>query len=466
MKRVMKRVFAILLCCTLLCVGLPGLASAADRSLSFLLTVDGESDVTVQSGDEITVTYTVNSSEEGSYDLNGIQNEIKYDESFFELVEDSVTLEKGRGQLIHKLVGDRVYMNDMLCTYEATQIVGSFKLKVTAASGSGKVESTECQAFDKTGAALAITQQDLIVRIGGVDPGPGPGPDPTTPIKQDADIIVTPVRPGTEASGEGKRNPDGSIDVTVWNRSGKVVPSVPGGVRVIIPNVGDGQVVVQLNEKGEIIDLVEKSLVENGTAYTLLPGTAKIKIIDNAKPFRDVSETDWFNEFVIFVSSHELFIGVEEDLFAPRMTMTRAMMVTVLWRLEDRPEAEKVSPFTDVVRNGWYDAAVDWAAENGVTLGYSDTEFGPRDNVTREQMATLLYRYLKDLGFDVSASADFSAYEDGGKVSSWAEEAMHWAVGSGLIIGRSETELAPRDTATRAEVATMFKRLVTMMVKP
>ena len=285
-------------------------------------------------------------------------------------------------------------------------------------------------------------------------------------VPVESDIIVAPVRPGVTINGEGKRNPDGSIDVTVWNDSGKVVSSVPGGVRVIVPNVEDGQVVVRLNDKGEIIDLVEKSLVENHTAYTLLPGTARIKIIDNAKPFEDVKESDWYNEFVIFASSHELFIGVDDTHFAPYRNMSRAMMVTVLWRLEDRPEADSVSSFTDMERNSWYDAAVDWAAENGVVLGYSDEEFGPRDNVTREQMATLLYRYLKDLGFDVSATGDYSAYADGGEVSAWASEAMHWAIGSGMLIGRSDTILAPRGTATRAEVATMFKRLVTIMVKP
>lgn len=458
----------MLLCCALLCALLAFPGAAADKGLSFLLAVDGQTDVTVQSGDEITVTYTVISSEEGSYELNGIQNEIKYDENFFELVENSITLTVGRGQLVHKLVGDRVYMNDMLCTYEATQVIGSFKLKVVATSGSGMVESTECQAFNQNGEALPITRQDLIVRIGGGEtPGPGPGGDVVPPVlPSESDIIVAPVRPGVTINGEGKRNPDGSIDVTVWNDSGKVVSSVPGGVRVVVPNVEDGQVVVRLNDKGEIIDLVEKSLVENHTAYTLLPGTARIKIIDNAKPFEDVRDMDWFNEYVIFVSSHELFIGVDETHFAPQMNMSRAMMVTVLWRLEDRPEADSVSSFTDMERNSWYDAAVDWAAENGVTLGYSDEEFGPRDNVTREQMATLLYRYLKDLGFDVSATGDYSAYADGGEVSAWASEAMRWAIGSGLLIGRSDTILAPRGTATRAEVATMFKRLVTLMVKP
>ena len=353
----------------------------------------------------------------------------------------------------------------------------SFAIKSDAAKGTYPITLS---LTDNTGDNLVNENATPIpaalvagsITVIGDEPGPGPGPGPDEPIvgpavpADDSDIIVTAVRPGVHINGEGKRNPDGSIDITVWNDSGKVVSSVPGGVRVIVPHAGDGQVVVQLNEAGEIIDLVEKSLVEDGTAYTLLPGTAKIKIIDNAKPFRDVAEADWFNEFVIFVSSHELFIGVEDDLFAPRMDMTRAMMVTVLWRLEDRPEASGTASFRDVKRGSWYAAAVDWAAENGIALGYSDEVFAPGVNVTREQMAAFFYRYLKDLGFDVSASADFSAFADGSEVSSWAETAMHWAVGSGLIIGRSNTELAPRETATRAEVATMYKRLVTMMVKP
>ena len=243
------------------------------------------------------------------------------------------------------------------------------------------------------------------------------------------------------------------------------VASIPGGVRVTVDGVQDGQVVVVLDDNGRIVDLVEKSLVENRVAYVLLPGTARIRIIDNAKAFTDVGKAAWYSGYVDFASSHELLIGVGDEVFGPDLEMSRAMMVTVLWRLEDRPAAEKEASFADVARGSWYAEAVDWAAEKGIVLGYSDEAFGPRDNVTREQLAALLYRYMKDQGFDVSAEGDFSRFTDKDEVSAWAREAMGWAVGSGLIRGRGETLLAPKGTATRAEAAAMLMRLVTMMVK-
>ena len=467
----MKKIISVvLLFCLAAALLLPAALADGSLELQYDLNIDGSNDYKAQSGEIITVSFTLRrlDAEEG-YSLFGLQNEIIYDQDFFEYVDDSATAAFYSADALFqtRTTGKHIVKATMMGgSYEAEEVFCTFQLKVVATSGSGKVESTESIAYDEDNRRLDLSLQDLTVTIegGGPGPGPGPGTGPVTPTEPTSDIIVLPIDSNLGATGEGKRNPDGTIDIIVRDRSGNPVPSIPGGVWVKIPHV-DGQVVVQLNDAGEIIDLVEKSLVEDGTAYTLLPGSAKIRIIDNAKPFRDVSEADWFNEFVIFTSSHELFIGVEKDLFAPRTNMSRAMMVTVLWRLEDRPMADSVSTFTDMERNSWYDAAVDWAAENGITLGYSDEEFGPRDDVTREQMATLLYRYMKDIGFDVSARADFSDYEDGAEVSDWADEAMHWAVGSGLIIGRSETELAPRDTASRAEVATMFKRLVTMMVK-
>lgn len=479
----MKRLLALLLS-ALLCFSLLTPAAFAEDlppELVYVLTADKES---IYPGDEFHVVFTVERKDSTEdYGISTMQNEIEFDADVFELTGiEQVKPVPLEAHLDQRVDGSSIVVaSDLNGRYSASEVfcILTFQAKSTASAGTWTISNSNEIAYDvigrtesivtaggNTNVEITVLSKTSVVPPDGPGPGPDPGGEPVLVVPVESDIIVAPVRPGVTINGEGKRNPDGSIDVTVWNDSGKVVSSVPGGVRVIVPNVEDGQVVVRLNEQGEIIDLVEKSLVENHTAYTLLPGTARIRIIDNAKPFEDVRESDWYNEFVIFASSHELFIGVDDTHFAPYRNMSRAMMVTVLWRLEDRPEADSVSSFTDMERNSWYDAAVDWAAENGVVLGYSDEEFGPRDNVTREQMATLLYRYLKDLGFDVSATGDYSAYADGGEVSAWASEAMHWAIGSGMLIGRSDTILAPRGTATRAEVATMFKRLVTMMVKP
>lgn len=176
------------------------------------------------------------------------------------------------------------------------------------------------------------------------------------------------------------------------------------------------------------------------------------------KHFVDVPDNAWFAEAVAFVVRRGLFQGVSETEFAPNMTMTRAMIVTVLHRLEGTPAPKAASGFQDVPAGTWYTEAVAWASENGVVNGYSEASFGPNDPVTREQLATILYRYASWKGYDVSGEADLSAYKDAGEISSWALQAISWANAIGLVRGRSADELAPVGTATRAEVATMLMR--------
>ena len=210
--------------------------------------------------------------------------------------------------------------------------------------------------------------------------------------------------------------------------------------------------------------LIKKSLIINNTAYFLLNGTAEVTIAENSKTFSDVKSDDWFYNEASFAASHELFLGVSENEFAPNMPMTRAMLVTVLWRLESNPSSVAAA-FDDVESGIWYSDAIAWAAENGIVDGIGDNEFNPNGDVTREQLATMLYRYAKHLGMDTSATADLSVYTDGGKTSSWAADAMKWAVGSGIITGTSTTTVDPQGAATRAQVATMLTRMIAIIVR-
>jgi hypothetical protein len=173
---------------------------------------------------------------------------------------------------------------------------------------------------------------------------------------------------------------------------------------------------------------------------------------------RDVSTSDWYYEDVKFAVENGLFKGVSESEFAPDAQMTRAMLATVLHRLAGEPAAAGAAPFGDVPAGRWFTEAVAWASANGVIDGYSADVFGANDAVTREQIAVLLYRYAKLMGYDVSATADLSGYADVGAVAEWAREAMAWANATGLIAGRGANALAPADTATRAEVAAMLHR--------
>ena len=177
--------------------------------------------------------------------------------------------------------------------------------------------------------------------------------------------------------------------------------------------------------------------------------------------FTDVMENDWFASSVDFVVENKLMAGVSGGKFAPDVTLTRAMLVTVLYRLEGEPATNRSIPFADVDMGAYYANAVSWAKQNGIVAGISENEFAPDLNITREQIASIMFRYAKFKGYDVSASADITSYNDAGKVSDWATESMKYAVGSGLIMGKTETTLNPLDNATRAEFAAIMQRFVT-----
>ena len=152
-----------------------------------------------------------------------------------------------------------------------------------------------------------------------------------------------------------------------------------------------------------------------------------------------------------------------KNTFEPDTSMTRAMLVTVLWRYAGKP-AEGENTFTDVPAGLWYTDAVAWAAHNNIVSGVGDNKFDPNGNITREQMATILYRYASSQGLDTSAKADLSAFPDAGNISGYAQSPLGWAVAEGLIKG-SDGKLLPQGNATRAQVATILMRFIENVMK-
>ncbi len=180
-----------------------------------------------------------------------------------------------------------------------------------------------------------------------------------------------------------------------------------------------------------------------------------------AARFTDVDPEAWYHECVDYAVSRGLMKGTSETTFEPGAPVTRAMIVTILHRLEGEPSAVgAAATFADVPADRWYTAAVEWARENGLAEGYGDGRFGPMDPVTREQLAAILFRYAAFKGWDTAISGDLSAYIDAGEISPWALEAMAWANGAGLITGRTASTLAPAGTAARAEAAAILMRLL------
>ncbi len=225
-------------------------------------------------------------------------------------------------------------------------------------------------------------------------------------------------------------------------------------------------------------DLTAWSLADDGSisavggAYDAGQQTYAFDVVNGVTaiarfPFTDAVAGTWYYGAAVYAYNNGLFAGMTPTTFAPNATMTRAMLVSVLWRLAGAPAPKAPNTFVDVPDGAWYTDAVTWAAENGVVSGIGGSRFDPSGFVTREQTAEILYNYAHSKGYDVSARADLTAFPDAGSVSGWAEEALSWANAAGLINGTvrdGQTLLDPQGSASRAQVAMILMNYVEHVV--
>lgn len=355
----MKKSLILLLCVCLFAAFAVPLAHASEEpsplSLEYALRIEGASDAEAKPGDVVTVVFSIRriDGRSGDYSLRIVQNEILFDEEFFEYVPDSASVLKSGNALYQtRTDGTHIikasYLSPNGGVYHEDEDFCSFQLRVKGTAGSGWVRC-----------------------------------DPACAKAYDGDNL---------------------------------------------------RVAIQTAEE------------------------ARLAAGEACHPFEDVQKSDWYHEAVDYVWQHSLMNGMGDNRFEPGRTMTRAMVVTVLYRLQGSPATSAENIFTDVDSGQWYTDAVVWASENGIVLGYGDGRFGTNDDMTREQIATILRRFSSYNGLDVSRRTGLSAFEDSSSVSSWAQEAMEWAVAVGLINGRTPTTLVPGGSATRAEVATLLMR--------
>lgn len=270
-------------------------------------------------------------------------------------------------------------------------------------------------------------------------------------VVTDAEGIVTEVTAEVPASADGESvtlplevtaatgTTDAvAIEVNVSAKVDSVTVTIP------VEDVTPGTVIVLVHEDGTEEVVPKTALTEDGLAIEL-DGSVTLKVVDNTKTFND-TEDYWADDAITFVTSRELFNGVGNDDFAPEQTMNRAMLATVLWRLEGKQEADINGAFSDVESGTWYTDAINWAAESGIINGYGDS-YGTNDPITREQMVTILYR--------LNGSPAVNSSVDG--ASDWAADGMAWAVEIGLLQGDGNG-LDPQGTATRAQVSTILMR--------
>ena len=183
-------------------------------------------------------------------------------------------------------------------------------------------------------------------------------------------------------------------------------------------------------------------------------------------PFIDVGGDDWFYDDVAYVYENGLMNGTSETTFSPYISTTRGMIVTILYRMDGKPAVFEACPFTDVKAGAYYERAIVWAAENGIVKGYGNGCFGPDDQITREQMAAILYRYAKNRGLDVSVgeNTNILSYDDALDISEYAVPTMQWACGAQIIHG-ADGRLTPGAKATRAQVAAILHRFCENVLK-
>jgi 2',3'-cyclic-nucleotide 2'-phosphodiesterase (5'-nucleotidase family) len=193
-------------------------------------------------------------------------------------------------------------------------------------------------------------------------------------------------------------------------------------------------------------------------------GKAQGRITIKAQSFSDVSDTNWALDAINWASSKGYMNGVGDNKFDPNGTVSRAMLVTILYRLEGKPVTTG-NAFSDVPSGQWYTAAVNWAAQVGIVKGYGDNKFGPLDSITREEAALILHSYSVYKGYDVSATGDLTAFPDAGDTATWAKDAMVWAVGAKLLGGTGSGTISPTGTADRAQIATILMRYCSEVAK-
>ena len=251
--------------------------------------------------------------------------------------------------------------------------------------------------------------------------------------------------------------PEGATQVR-YSRTG----TAQGLTKGIIDDEADGTsrglvMTYDLNSVSGKQELLVQWLGENGsvieqTFYTVdLSGAQKEG--NYVEPFRDVLKTAWYAEAVRYTKSFGILDGTSATTFGPGMKFTRAMVAQVVYAMEGKPNVSYSDVFKDVKANDWFAPAVCWASQHGIVSGYTNGNFGPKDNVTREQMIAILYKYAGYRGGNINWRGDLTPFKDVSSISNYAEEPMSWAVGTGLLSGRENGMLDPKGTAVRSEVA-------------
>ncbi len=397
-------------------------------SFHFSLSVDETSSAIVSPGDEISVTAALSRTDTAdSFPMYAVQYNLYYNSDFFELVPDSVSLGKdsktGITVTLQKLTGNWDGWTSISASAYSTELEGdmwqnpaellSFKLKAL-----------------RVGTSTLLSRYCKVGTSDGLEVYPSEADDVTVTVKTSA--LPSEDGAGGNTGGSGGSQSGGGSDSSGGSGSSSTGNS--------------GNTTQPAEDPG------------SQPSGNPTPASPSNPVQKPSERFSDVAAGAWYEDAVSYVLGEELFNGTGSSTFSPDSPMTRAMLVTVLHRLEGTPSPAAGNTFTDVPSGQWYTDAVAWADQNSVVTGYGGGRFGTDDNITRQQLAAVLYRYASLKGYDISASAALSQYRDADSIADWAESAMRWAVSSGVITGMDSSTLSPSGTASRAQVAVMLMR--------
>ena len=302
---------------------------------------------------------------------------------------------------------------------------------------------------DQNGVVTALARGTAVITATAAD-GRGASASCTVTVRPD----IPPANPNYKITVEATQGGTVTADPTAA-KAGTTVTLTP------VPDRGYQVGTVTVTDRfGDAVAVTEQA---DGTYTFTMPNgqvTVTVTFEETPLPFTDVTEGDWFYDAVRYAYETGLMDGVGDSLFAPNSQTTRAQLVTILYRLAGEPAVSGDLPFPDVESGTWYTDAVAWAAENGIVNGVSDTEFAPGDDITREQLAAILYRYAAYQGYDVSQRADLSGFGDASSISPYAQEALSWAHAQGLVLGFEDGSLRPQGTASRAQIAAVLMRFL------
>ena len=285
--------------------------------------------------------------------------------------------------------------------------------------------------------------------------GGGSAPEqPEEKPEEDTEQTVTDSKTG--ASAVVTTTADGAVSAQV---------TLPQGVAqavLAIPCAGDSNTVAVFVEQDGSTRVLPRSVYRDGVLMVRMDRSGRIELVQRTPSFTDVSEEDWFAQPVQFAAGRELFSGIGAGAFGPQETMSRAILVTVLYQLEERPEVGDETAFQDVPAGAWYQKAAQWAAGQGITGGTGEGRFSPQASISRESLALMLYRCAGSPELSPGEREQLSRFRDGDLVSSWSRDAVAWACANGIMAGDPQGRLTPQGASTRAQVAAMVAQFVSL----